>query len=82
MYVVYTQYLLFCSPLLFLGKKEAVKSLLDNTRSRNIEIFLPRFPLEVQTLTVELEEQLNIINGSSILNVEHIVALKRYENRI
>jgi hypothetical protein len=63
-----------------IGKKEAVKSLLDNTRSRNIEIFLPRFPLGVQTLTMELEEQLNIIiNGATKLNVEHIVALKRFQ---
>lgn len=60
------------------GRREAVKSLLDNTRSRNIEIFLPRFPLSVQTLTNELEEQLNIVDGSTTLNVEHIVALKRY----
>jgi hypothetical protein len=62
-----------------IGKKEAVKSLLDNTRSRNIEIFLPRFPLGVQTLTMELEEQLNIINGATKLNLEHIVALKRFQ---
>jgi hypothetical protein len=27
---------------------------------------------------MELEEQLNIINGATKLNLEHIVALKRY----
>ena len=59
-------------------KKEALKSLLDNTRSRNIEIFLPRFPLELDTLTHDLDQQLDIIDGATTkLNIEHIVALKR-----
>ena len=62
----------------FAVKKETVKSLLDNTRSRNIEIFLPSFPLKVQSLTMELDEQLNVVDGSTKLNVEHIVALKRF----
>jgi hypothetical protein len=60
-------------------KKEALKSLLDNTRSRNIEIFLPRFPLKVELLELELDQQLNVIDGSTKLNVEHIVALKRFQ---
>ena len=59
-------------------KREARRSLLDNTRSRNIEIFLPRFPLSVERLTIQLDQQLNIIVGPTELNVEHIVALKRY----
>ena len=58
--------------------KNTVKSLLDHTRSRNIEIFLPSFPFKVQSLTVELDQQLNIIDGSTQLTIEHIVALKRY----
>ena len=59
-------------------KKTTVNSLLDNTRSRNIEIFLPSFPLKVQSLDIDLDQQLNVIDGSTKLNVEHIVALKRY----
>ena len=59
-------------------KKTAVESLLDNTRSRNIEIFLPSFPLKVQSLDADLDQELNAIDGSTKLNVEHIVALKRY----
>lgn len=58
-------------------KKEVVASLLDHTRSRNIEIFLPSFPLTVQSLDTDLDHQLNIIEGSTKLNIEHIVALKR-----
>ena len=57
-------------------KKEVVASLLDHTRSRNIEIFLPSFPLPVQSLDLDLDHQLNIIEGNK-LNIEHIVALKR-----
>ena len=59
-------------------KKTTVDSLLDNTRSRNIEIFLPSFSLKVQSLDTDLDQQLNAIDGSTKLNVEHIVALKRY----
>lgn len=58
-------------------KKKAVASLLDNTRSRNIEIFLPSFPLEVHSLDTLLDQQLNVISNSTELSVEHIVALKR-----
>lgn len=62
---------------LYFTVKNTVKSLLDHTRSRNIEIFLPSFPLKVQSLTVELDQQLNVIYGSTKLTIEHIVALKR-----
>lgn len=61
-------------------RKNVVESLLDNTRSRNIEIFLPSFPLTVQSLDADLDQQLNIIDRSTKLNIEHIVALKRYVN--
>lgn len=67
----------YVSVQLFAVKKETVKSLLDNTRSRNIEIFLPSFPLKVESLTAQLDQQLNVVDGSTKLNVEHIVALKR-----
>ena len=62
----------------FAVKKKTTESLLDNTRSRNIEIFLPSCPLKVQSLDSDLNQQLNAIDGSTKLNVEHIVALKRY----
>ena len=54
-----------------------VASLLDHTRSRNIEIFLPSFPLPVQSLETDLDHQLNVIEGDTKLSIEHIVALKR-----
>ena len=54
-----------------------LKTLLDTTRSRNIEIFLPSFPLGLPSLDKDLNEHLNCINESSPLQIEHIVALKR-----
>ena len=60
-------------------KKVEMKTLLDNNRSRNIEIFLPRFPLALDTLETTLPDQLNNINESMELMIDHIVALKRYK---
>lgn len=54
-----------------------LKTLLDTTRSRNIEIFLPSFPLSLPSLDKDLNEHLNCINEGSPLMLEHIVALKR-----
>ena len=54
-----------------------VKTLLDTTRSRNIEIFLPSFPVSLSSLDKELNELLNCIKENSPLKIEHIVALKR-----
>ena len=55
-----------------------MKTLLDTTRSRNIEIFLPSFPVSLSSLDKELNALLNCINENSPLKIEHIVALKRY----
>lgn len=55
-----------------------IKTLLDNNRSRNIEIFLPRFPLSLDSLESTLSEQLNNVNDSLELGSDHIVALKRF----
>ncbi len=63
-------------------KKVEMKTLLDNNRSRNIEIFLPRFPLALDTLEMTLSDHLNNINESMELVIDHIVALKRYETKI
>ena len=60
-------------------KKKAVNSLLDNTRSRNIEIFLPSFTLPLQTLETSLDHHLNSIDEGTDLSSEHIVALKRFQ---
>ena len=60
-------------------KKVEMKTLLDNNRSRNIEIFLPRFPLALDTLETTLSDHLNNINESLELGTDHIVALKRLE---
>jgi len=56
-----------------------LKTLLDTTRSRNIEIFLPSFPLSLPSLDKDLNEHLNCINEGSPLMLEHIVALKRFQ---
>lgn len=58
-------------------KKVEMKTLLDTNRSRNIEIFLPRFPLALDTLETTLSDQLNNINDTMELAIDHIVALKR-----
>ena len=58
-------------------KKVEMKTLLDNNRSRNIEIFLPRFPLSLDNLETTLSDQLNNINESMELGIDHVVALKR-----
>ena len=63
---------------LALTKKVELKSLLDQTRARNIEIFLPSFPLSLEQLTSDsLGECLNSLSEDSTLNLDHIVALKR-----
>lgn len=60
-------------------KKVETKTLLDTTRSRNIEIFLPSFPLSLDTLESKLSDQLNNVKDDSLeLGSDHIVALKRY----
>ena len=53
------------------------KTLIDTTRSRNIEIFLPSFPLALESLDRTLNEHLNSVSADSPLGLEHIVALKR-----
>lgn len=58
------------------------KTLLDNNRSRNIEIFLPSFPLSLATMETKLSEQLNNVNDSLELGSDHIVALKRYVGKV
>lgn len=56
-----------------------MKSLLDQTRARNIEIFLPSFPLSLEQLSPDsLGECLNSLSENSTLTLDHIVALKRY----
>lgn len=56
-----------------------LKTLLDQTRARNIEIFLPSFPLLLDNVTPDsLGECLNDLSEDSVLNLDHIVALKRY----
>lgn len=69
---------------IFLGitKKIETKTLLDNNRSRNIEIFLPRFSLALSDLNVTLSEQLNYLTGDSKLDLDHVVALKRYVQHV
>lgn len=63
---------------LALTKKVELKSLLDQTRARNIEIFLPSFPISVEQLGPDsLGECLNSLSEDSALNLDHIVALKR-----
>ena len=63
---------------LALTKKVELKSLLDQTRARNIEIFLPSFPLSLEQLSPDsLGECLNSLSENSTLNLDHIVALKR-----
>lgn len=57
-------------------KKVELKTLLDTTRSRNIEIFLPSFSIPLESLETQLSEQLNNITNSE-LGIDHIVALKR-----
>ena len=59
-------------------RKVELKTLLDTNRSRNIEIFLPRFSLPLADLDVSLSEQLNYLTGDSKLDLDHVVALKRY----
>ena len=59
-------------------KKQQTKTLLDNTRSRNIEIFLPSFPFPLDGLQTTLSDQLNSVTASLGLTIDHIVALKRY----
>ena len=62
-----------------LAKKTELKTLLDQTRARNIEIFLPSFPISLEQLTADsLGECLNCLSEDSILKLDHIVALKRY----
>lgn len=79
MFIHGLQYYVHMYPVCFaVKKKKAVQSLLDNTRSRNIEIFLPSFPLKVEALNTLLDQQLNVIDNNTELSVEHIVALKRY----
>ena len=64
--------------LLALAKKVELKSLVDQTRARNIEIFLPSFPLSLEQLSPDsLGECLNSLSENSTLNLDHIVALKR-----
>ena len=58
-------------------KKVEMKTLLDTTRSRNIEIFLPSFSIPLDTLESKLAEQLNNLKDSE-LGIDHVVALKRY----
>ena len=57
-------------------KKVEMKTLLDTTRSRNIEIFLPSFSIPLDTLESKLAEQLNNLKDSE-LGIDHVVALKR-----
>lgn len=64
---------MFCA----VKKKVETKTLLDTNRSRNIEIFLPRFPLSLDNLESTLPEQLNNMSDSLELGSDHIVALKR-----
>ncbi len=58
-------------------KKIEMKTLLDTTRSRNIEIFLPTFPYPLVELTSTLDKQLNVVTETSELGLDHIIALKR-----
>ena len=58
-------------------KKIETKTLLDTTRSRNIEIFLPSFPFSLDSLQSKLSDQLNNVIDSPELGIDHIVALKR-----
>lgn len=61
-----------------LAKKAELKTLLDQTRARNIEIFLPSFPISLEQLTTDsIGECLNCLSEDSILKFDHIVALKR-----
>lgn len=72
---------LLCTCVLYsipLAKKVVTVSLLDSNRSRNIEIFLPSFPLSLANLTDTLDTHLNNIAETSPLQIEHVVALKRY----
>lgn len=62
--------------VLSVKKKVELKTLLDTTRSRNIEIFLPSFSIPLESLETQLSEQLNNITNSE-LGIDHIVALKR-----
>ena len=62
------------------------KTLLDPTRSRNIEIFLSSFRISLDTLESQLAEQLNNVkednqvdSPESRLVVDHVVSLKRYQ---
>ncbi len=59
-------------------KKIEMKTLLDTTRSRNIEIFLPTFPYSLGKLTGNLDKQLNVVTETSDLALDHIIALKRF----
>lgn len=52
-------------------------TLLDFNRSRIIEISLPSFPFAVNGMDT-LSDHLNCITDDSVLQLEHIVTLKRY----
>ncbi len=54
-----------------------MKTLLDTTRSRNIEIFLPTFPYPLVSLSSTLDKQLNVVTEPSELGLDHVIALKR-----
>ena len=72
-------YVCLCTYTVALTKKVELKTLLDQTRARNIEIFLPSFPLTLENLTaVSLGDCLNCLSENSTLKLDHIVALKRY----
>lgn len=55
-----------------------MKTLLDATRSRNIEIFLPTFPYALGAMAEALNKQLNVVTETSDLGLDHIIALKRW----
>ena len=54
-----------------------MKTLLDATRSRNIEIFLPTFPYPLGSMAEDLNKKLNVLTETSDLGLDHIIALKR-----
>lgn len=51
------------------------KSLLDNNRAKNLGIFMRSFPIPLD----EIEENLNAIDGSGALELEHVIAMKRFQ---